>query len=201
MPFVAAPNIVSVEIRGTKDGRNVENRIYVNVAHTPLAADLLAISTALGPIINGEWRPILPTDVNLTELHLRSLHSQNDIELTTPFFVPSPGTAAGAPLPNMNTVCASLRTAFTGRSARGRLYWMGLTENNVAGNLVDLATLNSIQSALRSVRNAMTGLGYFWAIVSFISNGIPRPGGPVYFPVQDIIFVDTQVDSQRGRMH
>lgn len=200
MPFVAAPNIVQVEVRGTKDGRNVENRIFVNVFHAPTAADLTAISVALGPIINAEWRPLLPTDVNLVELHLRSMHTQNDIELSSPFFVPSPGTAGGPPLPNLNTVCASLRTAFTGRSARGRLYWMGLTEQIVTGNIVDLAFLNSVQSALRSVRNAITALGFGWTIVSYIANGAPRVGGPVYFLVQDIIFVDSIVDSQRGRM-
>jgi len=45
MPFVAAPNIVQVEIRAIKNAAKIENRIFINCLHTPTATDLASIET------------------------------------------------------------------------------------------------------------------------------------------------------------
>lgn len=201
MPFVPAPNIVQVEIRATKAGIPIENRIHVDVLHTPTPADLGSIETAVATAVNADWPALLPTDVTITELVQRSLQTQNDISRTLQFGGPLVGTAGGEPLPNECTICAKLTSLFTGRSARGRLYWLGLTIDQVTTNHVSALVLNDIQDALRNIRNALTAVGFRWVVVSYINNGAPRPGGPVYFQVQDAVFVDDVVDSQRGRMH
>jgi len=36
-------------------------------------------------------------------------------------------------------------------------------------------------------------------VVSYISNKVPRPGGPVYFPVVSFQYEDLVVDSMRRR--
>jgi len=46
----------------------------------------------------------------------------------------------------------------------------------------------------------IAGLSHFWVIASYFQNGAPRVGGPVYFVVDQIVFVDGIVDSQRRRL-
>jgi len=190
-----------VEIRATKDGIPVENRIHVNCFHDPTAADLAAIANAVAVVVNNDWRDALPSDLNLREVFVRSLQTQNGITHTLAFGQPAPGLFTGEPLPNEVSFCAKLTSLFSGRSARGRLYWMGLSIDQVAGNFVIAANANNIQAGLRNMRDAIAALGFAWVIVSYRSNNAPRVGGPVYFIVQDAVFVDTKVDSQRGRMH
>jgi len=200
MPFTPVPNVIQVEIRGLKALQHVENRLMVDVFHEPTSADTLAIATALSPVLVASWLPQLPTSYSLVELHQRSLHAENAIERSDAFGVGDVGTQGGTPAPNNVTICASLRTLFTGRSARGRLYWQGLSEAQYDENIVSSATLTAIQSAIRDVRDSISSLGYKWIIVSFFSNGAPRVGGPVKFVIQDAIFTDNVIDSQRRRL-
>jgi hypothetical protein len=129
------------------------------------------------------------------------LQSENAIQIT---FGVTPGTVvgsnAGAALPNNVTACVSLRSNFAGRSARGRLYWQALTETQVVGNTIDTSVAGDIVAAVQAIDVAMTGLGYELSIVSYINNGAPRVGGPVYFFVSDILMTDFTVDSQRRRL-
>jgi len=201
MPFVAAPNIVQVEIRATKDSIPVENRIHVNVFHTPTAGDMANIEDVIATSINANWPALLPTDVTIRELFQRSLQTENDITRTLSFGGPLVGTVGGPVLPNECTICSKLTSGFTGRSARGRLYWLGLAVDQVDGNDVLTAVTNSIQAALRDIRDGLTALGFRWCIVSYRNNNAPRVGGPVYFFVDDAVFTDNRIDSQRGRMH
>lgn len=201
MPFIAAPNIVQCELRGILDGQHVENRIYVNCLHEPVIGDLNAIAGALSNSVSSNWVPLMPTSWRLNEFFLRSLQSINAIQATYP--QPSgsfTGTDTNPQLPNNCTICVSLRSNFAGRSARGRLYWQALTEGNVTGNTVLTSPGNAIVSAVQSLDVNITALGFEWSIVSFRSNGVVRPGGPVYFPVNGVLLVDNTVDSQRRRL-
>lgn len=200
MAFVAAPNIVQAEIRAIKNGANIENRIYINTLHTPTAADLIAIENILATEINGFWPAMLPSDVTITELFLKSLQTQNDISRTLAFGGPLVGTAAGEPLPNQNSYAVKLTTGFTGRSARGRLYWLGLSISQVVSNQVEAAVSALILASMGRIRANLLTAGFVWSIVSFVSNGVPRPGGPVYFQITGASFTDSQVDTQRGRV-
>lgn len=201
MPFIPAPNQVQVEMRALNDGQHVENRIFVNVFHEPVLADMIAIANVVSNAVITQFLPILPTALRYTELFMRSMHVQNGPQATFPFpGVSGQGTVANPALPNNVTLCVSLRSNFAGRSARGRLYWLALYESVVAANTVDSGHATAITSAVQFLNSAITTIGYDWQIVSFFSNGIPRPGGPVYFSVADAIIVDPIVDSQRRRL-
>lgn len=202
MPFVAAPNIVQCELRQLLDGQRIENRIFVNCFAEPTVADMNAIAGALSGAVSTNWVPLLPTTWRLTEFYLKSLHTQNAPEATYPQPAGSfTGTLGQPQLPNSNTLCISLRSNFSGRSARGRLYWPCLTEGQVVGNLVDQTVVNNIVSAVQDIDARISSTTAFeWVIVSFVSGGVPRPGGPVYFLVNGILAVDNVIDSQRRRL-
>jgi len=200
MPFVPAPNILQVEVRAIKDGQRVENRFYVNCFHAPTLADITAVNAIVSTSTLTDWIPLLPTDVTLVSNFYRSLQDQNAIQLEAPYVTGNVGTRAGAAAPNQNTLCVSLRSANAGRSARGRLYWLGLSEDQYAANQVAGADIAAITAALDDLRTALVAGGYAWTIVSFFTNNAPRVGGPVYFPVVSVLTVDGVLDSQRRRM-
>jgi len=200
MAFVPAPNILLIEVRATKQLQKIENRFHVNCLHTPTLADIVAVNAILASSIAVDWIDWLPTDVFVNSLFYRSLQTANDIQLEVPLTSGNVGTFAGAPAPNQNTLCMSLRTASAGRSARGRLYWLGLSEDQYTTNTMTVGSVNGITTTLENLRANLAAGGYPMTIVSYIANNAPRPGGPVYFPVTNILAVDATLDSQRRRM-
>lgn len=201
MAFTPAPNIVLVELRGLLDGQRVENRIHVNVFHEPTVGDMDDIDTNISSIITTFWVPLLPPSWAMTEIFMRSLHTENDIQQTYPKSAGTfTGTNAGVALPNNVTFCVSLRTGFAGRSARGRLYWPALIETLVTGNTLDTGYVADIVEAVDGLRSNIALLSYAWVIVSYINGGAPRVGGPVYFLVDTVLAVDAVVDSMRRRL-
>lgn len=201
MAFIPAPNVVQVEIRSLNDGQKIENRLFVDVFHEPLQSDLDALAGAVSAAVSTQWVPRMPSTWVCTEFFLRSMHTANSIQSTYPQPASSfTGTGGGAALPNNVSLCVSLRTGNAGRSARGRLYWQALMEPDVAENTVGTSAVVGITNAVSTLRSNILALGYAWIICSFIANGVPRPGGPVYFPVTSILVVDPVVDSMRRRL-
>jgi hypothetical protein len=200
MTFVPAPGIVQVEIRALSDGQHIENRLHFNCNHTPTTTDLATINDFVGGTVLSDWLPNLPASVVMVENFLRSLETQNDIQMTGAYDVDTHGALSGQACANQNTLCVSLRSTSAGRSARGRLYWLGLDESQTTGNLIDTDPRIAIVGAVDTMRTVLLGQGFPWVIVSYINNGAPRVGGPVYFQVSTVLSVDNVLDSQRRRM-
>lgn len=201
MPFVPTPNIVMVELRCTMAGVPVENRFHVNVFHEPTPADLTNVANRVSTHVINDWIPNLPVALTIRSMHLRSLHNLNGIEADFPFPVPTNGSLVSPVLPNNVTICVSIRSGASGRSARGRLYWLGLVEGDVTESTLSGTRGGLIVDAVQAMIDGLATDGFAWTIVSYQSGGVPRPGGPVYFVAQTALLVDNTTDSQRGRLH
>lgn len=198
MAFVPAPNIVMVEIIGQKDGQIIENRFHVNVLGEPTSGNLSTLNGAVQAWITASYLPRLPDEVTITEVRLTSLHEQNGIQLSSPMSATGAGTTGA--MPNEVTLCVSLRTGFVGRSARGRFYLLGLPLDVMLDqNRVLAAYRTAVATALQSLISTIQAAGFVMVIVSYVNNGAPRPGGPVYFVVSSAVVTDDIVDSQRRR--
>lgn len=198
MPFVPAPNIVMAEFVGTKDGQIIENRVHVNMLGEPTLANMGTLATALQSWLTTDYANRLPQEVVITQLQLTSLHTQNAVQLTVPLNIV--GVVAGGAMPNEVSYCVSLRTGFIGRSARGRFYILGVpTGVMTLQNRINAAYRTNITNTIGALRTTIASTGFLQVIVSYISNGVPRPGGPVYFVVQSATTTDDIVDSQRRR--
>lgn len=115
--------------------------------------------------------------------------------------LPENGSNAAAPLPNNVTVVMSLRTALRGRSYRGRVYHIGLTESQVVGNTVDPALMTSLRANYTFLTNLEGDTGepvYQLAVLSYFTNNAVRPLG-VATPVVSISS-DGVIDTQRRRL-
>jgi len=200
MPFVPAPQIMEMQFRTTWAGQQTMNRVHVNALApvTQLTCQNLANAglTWWETNVTG----ITPTNLLLREVYVKGLDSITPFQATAAPPAPLAGSFGQPSLPNNVAICASLRTGLAGRSARGRWYWQGLTEGVVFDNDVIAGHIASIDGALSNLGGTIVGLGFLWVIWSYISGGAPRVGGPVYFGVSDIIFVDSVVDSQRRRL-
>lgn len=201
MPFVPSPNIVQVEVRAILDGQRIENRFMINVHQQPTPAICNTVAVIVGNWVIAEYAPLLPVAVQLTEVYVKSLEEQNGPEHTFTYATPLFGGRVEEVLPNETSFCISLRTGNIGRSARGRVYVLAICKVSQLGNRIAVADANNFRDAFDALRATLTESEepYDWSIVSYRANNAPRPGGPVYFPVTTVTYVDTILDSQRRR--
>jgi len=202
MPFVAVPAAIKVSWFYDYNGQPCMNRLYVNRTESlPTAATCAAVAQQAADWWVGNCRALVPATCQLRLVEAVSVAVQNGPSATFSSGLPSVGTHGSPALPGNVTICVSLRTGLTGRSARGRWYWVGLSEDQVAGNLLDGGVATSITAALDNLLTAMNAISSAPLIVSFENNGAPRVGGPVKFFITDALMTDTVIDSQRGRLH
>lgn len=198
MPFVAAPNIAMVEILATKDGQLIENRFHVNMLGEPTPGSLGNLANVVQAWCVNEYADRLPQSVTITAIQVTSLHTQNAPQVIVPTTIV--GVVAGASMPNEVTFCVSLRSAFIGRSARGRFYVLGVPQGSMATeNRVSAGYRTAIQASVQQLLSDINATGFVPVIVSYITNNAPRPGGPVYFVIASATTTDDIVDSQRRR--
>ena len=199
MAFIPAPNIMMVEARASVGGQNVENRFMLNALHAVAPSDLESAAINVWNWWEIVYAPLLPATVLLREVVATDLTNQNGQQYTYAPDTTTVGTAVGGALPNEVSVCVSLRSSARGRSSRGRFYSLAVPALQMAdANNISATYRSALQAAGQTlVTNNLTIAPI--TIVSYFSNGVARPGGPVYFPVTTALIVDTVVDSMRRR--
>ena len=199
MPFVPATNVVMVEARCILEGQHVENRFMCLSPSAVDAAKLEAVANAVDAWWEGAYANILPDTVLLTEIIATDLSVENGDQFT---FVPSGevrGAIVGGALPNEVSLCISFRSGFRGRSARGRMYSIAVpivamaTANDVASSFV--VSANAVGQSLIDNLAAIAPL----VVLSYVSTGAPRVGGPITFVVTSASVTDPTVDSMKRR--
>jgi hypothetical protein len=199
MPFVPSPNLAQLEIRAQIDGQHVENRIHVDMFATPTPANLEAVAVVVWNSIADVWLGSLPVECVIHEIVATGLDAIDGAQFT---YAPDlmPGLDASGAMPNNVTICSKLSSDQRGRSARGRLYWLALPRDGVEDNTVTTPRAEAILAGLNATRVAIDDAGFAWVVASYVSEGAPRPGGPVYYHVISCNFVDLTIDSQRRRL-
>lgn len=199
MPFVPAPNIMMVEFRYNQSGQKTENRIMLNRQAPVTEADLQAAAILCWNWWQLDYSAHVTLNVELREVVATDLTTQNGPQTT---YAPSIGVVGDkpAPLPNEAAFCISLRSASRGRSARGRWYVAGLSGNDRSDpNTLTSIYTNDLTSSVQGLITQLAAAGTPWTVVSYRSNNAPRPGGPVYFEVENALAVDSVIDSQKRR--
>jgi len=199
MAYVPAPQIVSVEIRALKANQQIENRITVDALTTVTPTIVDAITNLVSVWAIGTYFDHLPSSVTLREVVGTDLTTQNGYQHS---ILPE-GTVAGAlnsePMPNESSFTITHRSSSRGRSARGRSYVLGLIKGDVAENVFSATRANEFVGDFNALRDVLSNAGYAWVVVSYRTNNAPRPGGPVYFPINANGYADLIVDSMRRR--
>lgn len=201
MPFVPTPNGAQVEMRYGYLGERVENVfwVYVPGAASPPVSDLEAIGGIFFDWWNDNIKTIQSANATLREIYVTDQSAQFGGAFTYSTGLPADGANVQEPLPGNVALCMSLRTAQRGRSFRGRSYIVGLTENQVSGNLLTAPAAAAWLAAYDELVNLLNTGPYILSVCSKRTGGNPRAQG-VLTPVIDAVLVDNVVDSQRRRL-
>lgn len=199
MAFVPVPNTALAEIRMTDDFQKVENTLYFDFGAPPTVTDLQNLGADLLAWYIALMGPLQSSGVALREIYITDLTSA-----TGPTHTETPATlitggASGEQLPNNVSVAVSFRTALRGRSFRGRNYFVGLVDSQVAHNTLTGAMIAALTNAYNQLPASLGTSGAIWVVVSRFTAGAPRVTG-VATPVSAVVIVDDTVDSQRRRL-
>jgi hypothetical protein len=199
MAFIPVENTIQVELRYIVLAQQCENTLYFYNDEGYSASDLITLTGLVGDWWDEYLRPYQGAAVTMNEIYATDLTTATSPTYSDTTRNGQAGEAtATAILPTNVTLTVSFRTQGRGRSARGRNYFVGLTEGSVVGNTVDTGIVTGIEAAYNNIPTAI-GYPWTWVVVSRYFNGAPRTEG-LRQTVTNAICVDPLVDSQRRRL-
>jgi hypothetical protein len=199
MAFIPAPGIIQAEARALIDGQHVENRFMCRALSDITPTLLQDVAVAVWDWWELSYASVLTSNVLLTEVVTSDMSEITGAQYTYAPDAATFGEYGGAPMPNEVSLSISLRTGNRGRSARGRYYQLCIGQEGMDGiNTVSATYATASVAAGTALIAALDSIAPL-TIVSYVSNKVPRPGGPVYFDVTSAVLVDRVVDSMRRR--
>ncbi len=200
MAFQSVPDTVEIVILYSGNSVEVANVMNAHKLGGYAIADIISLANVVDDEISLAWLPIQINGWTYLSTTVRGLDTINDLEATNTDST-GPGLVVGNALPGNVTISIKKSSGLTGRSARGRLFWIGLAQANLDPNenLVLTAAVTAAVAAVEAVRARIETAGWSPVIVSRFLDGVKRPTGAT-FPWIDTVAVNENVDSQRGRL-
>ncbi|MCB7130346.1 MAG: hypothetical protein J3T61_12505, partial [Candidatus Brocadiales bacterium] len=198
--FQAVPNTAEITVAF------IQNLIPIaNVFHAiqPLGydqSDIVDLAVLVDVAVAANLLPLMTQDSTYLRTEVRGLSEINDLfdieNINT-----GPGLVVGQGLPNQVTFSIKKSSLKTGRSARGRWFWIGLPDPALATNENELinAEADLRVDAVDAMRLAVEISQWDAVIVSRFTDNAQRPFG-VTFPWVTTSKVDNRVDTQRPRL-
>lgn len=198
MPFQPIPNVASVEIRyDMPDAVRAENRIFFLQPAGYTLATVQALAQIVDNWVGTLWVGNMPTAVSYRETFVRGHTMEEDVQAVNNDGA-GPGLINSPILPNEVSFAIKFETGLTGRSARGRMYVVGLTEQDVTGNLISVTRANQMVDNINTLFATAQASNWIPVVVQRVNNGVVLPAG-IPRPIVEVGFTDLIVDSQRGR--
>lgn len=197
--YVPVPQTFMAEMRYLWNGENCENTLYFKLRAGATDTTVAGLADMLYNWQDQELRPLQVATCALVEVYLTDLTTQ-----TSPTYSLTPPTPSGGQLPgpsHANSVCpvVTFKTAQRGRSSRGRNYFPGIGEEQVAASTISSTYLTALDAAYSLLLAPAFSPNWEWHVVSRYSAGQPRAVG-VALPVQAVVITSPLVGSQRGRV-
>lgn len=202
MAFQKVDNTVEIDVIYTLNGVTVQNVFYARFGGEYDQANLQSMADSVGGQVGATWLPLQPSEAVFVRTEVRGLEFENDLMATSVV-----GAGAGGDIieayPNNVTFSVKKLSSLTGRSARGRCYWIGIpqdktsspTENDLLPSYAD-----AVVAAVDQIRvDINTQFNFDAVLVSRFSGGVKRVEG-VTFGWIGCVAVDNRVDTQRTRL-
>lgn len=200
MAFQSVPATAEVVVRTLINEVILTNTYYGLRVGGYTVGDLTNLATAIDGWAAVSWRSILSSEAFYVETVVRGLENENDFEVTVNTSA-GVGAVASPPTSVNNALCIARRSAYTGRSARGRVYYP-FTAQDVSSaneNFVTSSFFTAAQAVANAIGAYFTANGWIEVIVSRYFEKAKRPVG-VTFNVIEYAATDSRIDSQRGRL-
>lgn len=202
MAFQPVPNCVEIDMIFTMNSITSQNVFYAEMAGGYLLGDLQALATQIDIQWQGTWRSEQPPEVDYVRTEVRGLAVINDLQASANANA-NPGINPSPVLPGNVTFAVKKESGLTGRSARGRTYWIGIPQNQITAadeNQLAAAFIADLVTNVDSIRTAIAAVGtWLPVLVSRFTGGATRPFG-VTFPWISTTNVGTRIDTQRRRL-
>lgn len=197
MAFIPLPNTIKVVFEYTVGGQLVVNVYFVSKPSPWSTGDMGNALAIFDGWHNTTARTHQSASLVLNRIVATDQSTQNapGLELAV---AARPGTIPGEVMPNNVTLVTTFNTAFRGRSFRGRSYWNGMAEAQVAGSLVLPATVTAINNTYPTLQTSLGAASMTLVVASRFTNNAPRITG-LSTPVTGFR-TENVVDSQRRRL-
>lgn len=200
MAFIPAVDTARVEFVYNVFQQTCENVVYVQNEAPWTSVTLEQLAEACADWWATEMAPITSDSVTMSLVRCTDVAVANSwqVEYTPPVTITGTVTSPALPL---NVTCAiKFGSGLTGRSQRGRSYFVGLAENRVTGNELAAGTAAEIVGAWEEFEDTLQVVSPFWThvVVSYRTNNADR----VAAQILDVVSYSTDgfVDSQRRRL-
>jgi hypothetical protein len=200
MAFVPFSRAAALTVNYLWLGQQVQNTLWFDYNDAIDETALESLVADVETYVFEEMLPLMSEDIFLNSVEARkqdapeSLYAISRVHSNEPGGVPTPS------MPNNVTVSVSFRTALTGRSRRGRNYWLAIPTTQVADNLVNGSYLEGVLGAYEGMIGlGAVSAGWQWVVASKYANGAQREQG-LTTNVTGVTIVDNIVDSQRRRL-
>lgn len=200
MPFYPVTQGAQVRfIQNFRDQLVVNSLWFYHPAGAPTAADILALATGANFNWQSSIATLLSNDVSYERVIVRDYSAPDSFEAVESPSAPVPGTAGDA-MPNNVALAVGLRTLFSGRAYRGRIFLAGIPRSVVVENSVDSAFLEDVDIALEGfIGLDQIAPGWVLGVAHRVSAGLPLNPGTITEAVSWSVS-DAIVDSQRRRL-
>lgn len=200
MATVYNPNVARVDLLHLWDSQEVENTLYFFSTTEPNQAALQDLADGVRLYWQTNMLPLMSSEVAFLLAEVTKLEPVPAEFASAPAALPNIGGNGGAALPNSVSIAVSFRTGLTGRSYRGRNYWLGLTETTVQDNEITSAHAAAIVAAYAGMMGSNVVTDFWtWGVYSQRTNNAPRETG-LFQDITSVAIVDYTIDSQRRRL-
>ncbi len=202
MVFQPVPDTAQIDLIFTLNGEPVQNSFYARLVGGYTLTDLQDLADAIDLQVAVIWQSDQPPEVSYVRTDVRGLASVND-KVATQNLSAYVGTAGSQALPNNVTFSIKKGSGLTGRSARGRIFWIGIPEGNITPsneNFITAAYAAVIVTNVDAIRLTIPTVGVWEPVlVSRIEDKVKRDPA-VTFPWVSTSNVNTRVDTHKGRL-
>jgi hypothetical protein len=200
MAFQSAPDCAAVEFVFTQAGRIMENVLNFRRVGGYAQVDIDALATAMDIVVDAAWLPNIVDECSYVHVIVTGLENQADLQAIENTNA-GPGQLADTPLPLNVTIAHQFTTGFTGRSSRGRMYIVGLSDTALVSSKQEITTTKATawNTAITGTINAAAAIGWDMVVLSRVHNGVARVTAQA-LDVTGHGFRDLKLDSQRNRL-
>lgn len=199
------PNAVKVAMRYSQSGLEAYNILNVLCPAPATAANLVSIAGVFQSWWNTTLRPLTIGPANWLGADLTALDSPGSPFLAYNNSGITGGSNGSSTPPPQVTVAISLRTGLSGRSYRGRIYFIGISAADIGPTgLLQVSKATQLANAYNTLRTSLITAGFQLAVVSLYSGKdsagrkIPRAVG-IATPVTAVV-CGLRCDTQRRRL-
>jgi len=179
MAFVPTPGIIQATLfYQSNDATQAINRLYCAASEVPTETELEEVADALYDVWVAQIMPIASSQWNLTGIVCRAMNEEEGLQFVdTNAYPVTGGIDTAIQTPAQVTYTVTLNTGLVGRSARGRVYVVGLPPDAHDGVRLNGSFQTLAQSAWDLVGTAMETAAHSLQVVSFQEGGVPRTEG------------------------